>query len=139
MNTHNAKTRQKEITMETLIINGIEYVRKDAAPQLCKNPDGMPFAIVRCLNAGVHAGYVASRKDGVVTLIKSRRLWRWWSKATLSELAIEGPLRSKITEQKYGCVLPSLDLTESDVCEVIPCTEAAERAIIAVPVWQAAS
>lgn len=93
------------------------------------------FAIVRCRNAGVHAGEVISRNGGVLTLRNSRRLWRWWSKATLSELAQEGPV--KISENRYGCVLPSLDLTESDVCEVIPCTAAAKSAILAVPVWEA--
>lgn len=96
------------------------------------------FCIIRCRNAGVHAGTVVSRKGGVLTLKNSRRLWRWWSKATLSELAIEGPLQSKISEQRYGCVLPELALTESDVCEVIPCSSAAQKAIAAVPEWRAA-
>lgn len=95
------------------------------------------FCIVRCRNAGVHAGEVVSRKGGILTLRNSRRLWRWWSKATLSELAQEGPV--KAIENRYGCVLPLIDLTDSDVCEVIPCTTAARAAILAVPVWQAAS
>ena len=97
----------------------------------------LPFAIIRCRNAGVHAGEVVSRKGGVLKLKNSRRLWRWWSKATLSELSQEGPV--KVSENKYGCVIPEIDLTESDVCEVIPCTSAAKAAILAVPVWQAAS
>lgn len=96
-----------------------------------------PFVIVRCRNAGVHAGHLVSRKGGVVRLRDSRRLWRWWSAATLSELSQQGPV--KIGENKYGCVLPVLDLTESDVCEVIPCTEIARKAIAAVPVWRAQS
>ena len=96
-----------------------------------------PFCIVRCRNAGVHAGEVISRKGGVLTLRNSRRLWRWWSKATLSELSQFGPVNC--TENKYGCVLPHLELTESDVCEVIPCTQVAQAAIRAIPVWEAAS
>lgn len=91
------------------------------------------FAIVRCHNAGVHAGEVVSRKGGVVTLRGSRRLWRWWSKATLSELSQEGPI--KVGENRYGCVLPVLYLTESDVCEIIPCSAVARAAILAVPIW----
>ena len=101
-----------------------------------KTPKGQ-FCIVRCRNAGVHAGEVDSRKNGVVTLRNSRRLWRWWSKATLSELSQFGPV--KVAENKYGCVIPHLDLTESDVCEVIPCTPTAKAAILAVQVWEAAS
>lgn len=94
------------------------------------------FAIVRCRNAGVHAGEVVSRKGGVVTVKNSRRLWRWWSAATLSELSQQGPI--KISENNYGCVVPIIELTESDVCEIIPCSAKAKAAILAVPVWQAA-
>jgi len=94
------------------------------------------FAIVRCRNAGVHAGEVVSRKDGVLTLQKSRRLWRWWSAGSLSALAVEGPLKSKISEQKYAVMLPLLYLTESDVCEVIPCSVSAKNAILAIPEWR---
>ena len=91
------------------------------------------FAIVRCRNAGVHAGELVSRKGGIVTLRNSRRLWKWISRATLSELSQSGPVNP--TENKYGCIVPSLNLTESDVCEVIACSPAAEKAILAVPVW----
>lgn len=93
------------------------------------------FAIVRCRNAGVHAGEVVSRNNGIVTVKNSRRLWRWWSTATLSELSQDGPI--KISENKYGCVVPLIELTESDVCEIIPCSAKAKAAILAVPVWQA--
>ena len=94
------------------------------------------FAIVRCRNAGVHAGEVVSRKGGIVTLRNSRRLWKWISQATLSELSQSGPLRP--AENRYGCVVPSMDLTESDVCEVITCSQVAKKAILAVPEWGAA-
>jgi len=93
------------------------------------------FAIIRCRNAGVHAGEVISRKAGVLTLRNSRRLWYWISQATLSELSQTGPL--KPADNKYGCLLPIIHLTESDVCEVIPCTKLAREAILAVPVWVA--
>ena len=114
---------------DSITINGVEYVKK-------QEPSG-DFAIVRCRNAGVHAGFVVSRKDGVVTLSGSRRLWRWWSDATLSELAMSGPRKDKMGEQKYGVPLPILHLTESDVCEIIPATREAREAILSVPVWVA--
>jgi hypothetical protein len=94
-----------------------------------------PFCVVRCRNAGVHAGEVVLRRSGVVRLHNSRRLWGWISKATLSELAMFGPERPN--ENKYGCVLPTIDLTESDVCEVIRCTAAGRAGILAVPAWRA--
>ena len=117
---------------ETITINGVAYVRADS---VTKPETKGSFCVVRCRNAGVHAGTVVSREYGVIRLEDSRRLWRWVSKATLSELSQEGPITD--SENKYGAVLPVLDLTESDVCEVIPCTDTAKRKILAVPVWVA--
>lgn len=122
-----------DINNDTLTLNGVEYIRKDKALTV-PVPEGN-YSIVRCRNAGVHAGYVVKRENGIIYLENSRRLWRWWSKATLSELAMEGPLQSKMEHQKYGCVLPQLALMESDVCEMIPCTQAARIAIASVKVW----
>ena len=113
--------------METITVNGVEYVKKSTV----KEPQGN-YCIVRCKNAGVHAGYLVSRENGIVTLRDSRRLWRWWSKFTLSGLAVDGPLESKMSEQKYSCTIPLIELTESDVCEVIPCSDEAAAAIRAV-------
>jgi hypothetical protein len=110
-------TSEKEIT-----INGVTYVPKEES--FCKK-EGLSYCIVRCRNAGVHAGYLKSRENGVVTLLDSRRLWRWWSKFTLSGLATAGVLAGKEDECRFACVVAELQLTECDVCEVIPCTEKA--------------
>jgi hypothetical protein len=120
--------KQKEI--ETISINGVEYVKKSELPQV---PEVLgDYVIVRCRNAGVHAGYLDYRKDGVVRLKNSRRLWRWWSKFTLSGLAMCGVLAGKESEVRFACVLPVIDLTESDVCEVIYCTQTAKESIEAI-------
>jgi hypothetical protein len=116
----------QEIIMNEIEINGVTYVPKDS---LAKNTEGLDFCIVRCRNAGVHAGYVESRKDGVLTILDSRRLWRWWSKFTLSGLATAGVLKGKEAECKFSCVLPKLQISEHDVCEVIPCSEEARYSI----------
>lgn len=123
------------MTDTAITINGVEYIRKDSIKPV---PDvaGSTFVIVRCRNAGVHAGNLVSRDGNVLILENSRRLWRWWSKATLSELAMEGPVN--ISENRYGCILPSITLTVSDVCEVICCTLEAAKNILSVPVWEAA-
>jgi hypothetical protein len=117
----------KQDKIETISLNGREYVPKDSV-QSIPQPEG-DYVIVRCRNAGVHAGFLKFRKDGVIQLENSRRLWRWWSKFTLSGLAICGVLESKISEAKFACILPKIDLTESDVCEVIYCTEEARLSI----------
>ena len=118
----------------TIKIDDIEYIRIDQLPAIPK-PEG-DYVIVRCRNAGVHAGYLKSRKDGVMQLENSRRLWRWWSKFTLSGLATCGVLESKKSEVKFACVLPKIDLTESDVCEVIYCTKEARESIESIPEYK---
>lgn len=75
----------KQEKINSIMINDVEYVRKDqiiAVPQ----PEG-DCVILRCRNAGVHAGYLKSRENGIVLLENSRRLWHWWSKFSLSGLA----------------------------------------------------
>ena len=88
-----------------------------------------PYVILRCKGAGVHAGNLVSRTGTEATMINSRRLWRWWSRFTLSELAMEGP--SRPSECKFACVIPH-EIILRDVCEVIPCTSAGEDGINAV-------
>ena len=112
---------------QSITIDGLKYVREDSISNI-PQPEG-DYVIVRCRNAGVHAGYLAFRKDGVLRLENSRRLWRWWSKFTLSGLATCGVLKSKVNEVRFACVLPKLDLTNSDVCEVIYCTPEARKSI----------
>ena len=116
-----------DIQQETITINGAEYVRKDmvkSAPE----PDG-DYVIVRCRNAWVHAGVLKSRNSDVLELVNSRRLWRWWSKFTLSGLAIDGVLAGKESECRFSCVVPRIVLTCSDVAEVIDCTTKARKSI----------
>lgn len=79
--------------------------------------------IVRCRDAGVHFGYLAAPVvDGsrTVHLTRARRMWRWYSGATLSEAAVTGidPTKSRIAVE-----VPEITLL--DACEVIPCTPVA--------------
>jgi len=116
---------------KTMMIDDVKYIREDAVNEV-PQPEGK-YVIVRCRNAGVHSGYLKERKNGVVKLENSRRLWWWWSKFSLSGLATCGVLESKKSEVKFTCVLPWIDLTESDVCEVIPCTKEARESIESIP------
>ena len=116
-----------EVDKNSVFISGVEYVPKSevkAIPQ----PEG-DYVIVRCRNAGVHAGYLKSRDANILKLENSRRLYRWWSKFSLSGLATCGVLESKKSEVMFACVLPKIELTASDVCEVIHCTEEARKSI----------
>ena len=116
---------------KTISINDVEYIRKDSIQQVPEVSGD--YVIVRCRNAGVHAGYLESQ-DGVTVVLKnSRRLWRWWSKFTLSGLAMSGILKGKESECKFACVLPLITLMTHDVCEIIPCTEEAKKSVESQP------
>ena len=46
--------------------------------------------LVRTYSAGVHFGYLVSRKGQEVVLAGSRRIWYWKGANTLSEIALHG-------------------------------------------------
>ena len=69
---------------QTVVIGGVKYAPATELPESNK-----PYCIIRCHDAGVHAGFLEHRDGREVTLTHSRRLWRWWGE-TLSGLAING-------------------------------------------------
>ena len=111
-------------TPKTIKIDNVEYVRKDDLARLADPVDGLRYCIVRCSAAGVHAGFVKERNGQEVTLLRSRRLWRWWGK-TLSGLATEGSFAPE--KCKYANEIP--EITVLDACEIIPCSDAGMRSI----------
>jgi len=95
-------------------------------------PEPGTYCIFRCTGAGVHAGILVSRNHDEARIRDSRRLWHWWSRFTLSALALEGPRADKIGECQFAAAIPhEIDLI--GVCEVIPCTPVAEAGVRAVP------
>ena len=90
------------------------------------------YCMVRTYSAGVFAGTIAKRDGKEVLLKDARRIWYWAGAATLSQLATEGTKKPK--ECKFPRPVPEVLLTE--VIEIIPITEAAQKSISEVPVWQ---
>ena len=73
------------------------------------------YVIVRCRDAGVHAGYLVSYEGREVVLSRSRRLWYWKAAKghTLSAVAEYGiTSESKIPAEVKTIVLP-------EACEII--------------------
>ena len=123
---------EKEINMNKELATIEIYVRKsDAQPVMAANTEGLPYVIVRCRNAGVHAGYMVSRDSETLVLTHARRLWRWHGR-TLSGLAIEGT--DNVDMCKFGDPI-DVTLNGTDWCEIIPCTETARESIEGVPLW----
>jgi hypothetical protein len=83
------------------------------------------YVIVRCRDAGVHAGVLESRAGRECVLTESRRLWYWkpargkWLSAVANHGLHED---SKISEP-----VARIALTED--CELIQCSVNAERSI----------
>ena len=89
--------------------------------------------IVRTEHAGVFYGVVTEMEGQTVEVRNCRRIWYWDGAASLSELAETGPKKPRSC--KFSVAVSSLVVM--GVKEVIPCTEAASKAIEEVPVWRA--
>ncbi len=90
------------------------------------------YVLVRCRDAGVHAGWLVSHSGRECVLRDSRRLWRWKpaNGATfLSGVATQG---LDYEESKVGAPI-NIHLTEN--CEIAECTAVAEKSIENAPVY----
>lgn len=119
--------------METININGEEYVKKSELDNIQSNVmaekvDGLEYVCIRTYSAGVHCGYLKERNGKEVELVNARRIWRWSGAFTLSELSTNGV--EKPDECKFSCTVPHIYLTEA--IEIIPMTDKAEKSIKAV-------
>lgn len=113
--------------MKTVIIDGVEYIKKTDAniSALSVNTEGLSYVCIRTYSAGVHCGYLKERNGKEVELVSARRIWKWAGAFTLSEFATKGV--TKPNECKFSCVVPTLYLTEA--IEIIPMTEEAANSV----------
>lgn len=88
--------------------------------------------MVRTFSAGVFAGYIESRNGKEAVLRNARRIWQWAGAASLSQLATDGT--SAPNNCKFPIPVDKVILTE--VIEIIPITEKAQKSIQGVPVWK---
>ena len=95
------------------------------------------YVIARCIDAGVHAGYVVSTNAHHTVLRDSRRIWYWTGAASLSEIAVYGLNPGKASESRIAAVVPLLRLRDSDICELIVCLPAGRKSVEGVPEWRA--
>ena len=95
-----------------------------------KNYEGK-YCVIRGDRSGVFAGNVEERNGQEIIIKNCRRLWYWDGACSISELAVNGT--SKPKNCKFTLTVDELELT--DVIEIIPCTEKAEKSIKEVSVW----
>ncbi len=92
--------------------------------------------IIRAKSAGVFFGTVKEVNDTAagreVVLNNSRRIWRWYGAASISQLAMEG------TKEPDRCMFTVTVPEHSviQVIEIIPCTDEAVKSIESVKVWR---
>lgn len=87
------------------------------------------YVIVRCRDAGVHAGILVRHSGRECVLNEARRLWYWKAEnaaAFLSGVATEGLHR----DSKVGAPV-TVHLTEN--CEIIQCSKDAQASIERAP------
>lgn len=117
---------------ETIKIDEVEYIRKDAVHKQAEKRDGMKYQIVRTYSAGVFAGYVESRTGQEVIMRDARRIWYWAGAASLSQLAIDGT--SKPGECKFPEAVDRVELFQ--VIEILDVTAKAKNSIEGVAIWR---
>jgi hypothetical protein len=84
------------------------------------------YVIVRCRDAGVHAGVLKSTDGRACVLTEARRLWYWkvtGSGDFLNAIALSGVHK----DSKLSAPVEIMALTEN--CEIIACTTDAEKSI----------
>ncbi len=79
----------------------------------------LPAVIVRTYSAGVHFGYLSSRKGKEVHLLRSRRIWSWKGAKTLSEIATAG------VDKNGSRIAAPVSVILTEAIEIIACTDAA--------------
>ena len=125
---------KKENKMDTVTINGVEYVRKDSVKNEAQTLDGKPFVIVRSTTASPFFGYLESEDlvNKTATLVNARRIYEWYGAATLSQLAESG------TSKPDKCKFPApVKVRVSNVHELYYATEEARVNLESVKVWKA--
>ena len=118
---------------KTMMINDIEYIRKEDAVKMADSVDGMKYSVIRTYSAGVHIGYFkefAKNNPQQTTLLNSRRLHGWNGACSLSQVALDGVAEGS----RIAMEVPEIILT--DVIEVIPCSEKAAEFFKVAKAWK---
>lgn len=91
------------------------------------------YVVVRCRDAGVHAGILAAKDGRECTLTASRRLWYWKpanKAAFLSGVAVEG------LDHKTSKIGAPVDIVLTENCEIIACSDKAASSIAECPNYE---
>lgn len=86
------------------------------------------FVVVRCRDAGVHAGVLEAHNGRECVLTEARRLWYWKVNKGPTGDFLNGIVLAGVNKgSKLSAPVPRIHLTEN--CEIIECTADAEASI----------
>ena len=122
--------------MTEININNELYVLKSSIKKTeIAEENNMSFVIIRTYSAGVHMGYLKSKKyttaGTIVELVKTRRIWYWAGAMSISQLALEGT--KKPEDCKFSVEIPSVELT---AIEIVLVTKEAFKNLTSVKIWK---
>ena len=89
------------------------------------------YVIVRGDSSGVFAGVLEAQDGREVDLSECRRLWYWFGACSISDIALIGTTNPG--DCKFCAPVESIRIT--DVIEIIPATDKAEKVIRGVKPW----
>lgn len=115
-----------EMDFYSMTLGDIKRIAAAFGEEKTESPFIGKYVIVRCRDAGVHAGVLVSASGRNCVLKDARRLWYWKpanGAAFLSGVASEG----LDSESKIGCPV-GIELTEN--CEIIMCSSSAQKSIM---------
>lgn len=104
----------------SIMIDNIEYVRKDLVNQGPDELNGLKYAIVLSRNQGVVAGYIKSIHGQTVEILRARQLWRWDSTFILQDMAENGvryPENCKFSKEL------SQPMIMTEACGILYCSK----------------
>lgn len=90
------------------------------------------YVIVRGNRSGIFAGTLAGMERGLTWLTNCRRLWYWDGAASDFQIATDGTKRPDNCQ--FTVTVAEIILT--DVIEIIPATETAEKRIKEIKEWK---
>lgn len=90
------------------------------------------YVIVRGNRSGIFAGTLADMERGLTWLTDCRRLWYWDGAASDFQIATDGTKRPDNCQ--FTVTVAEIILT--DVIEIIPATETAEKRIKEIKEWK---
>lgn len=90
------------------------------------------YVIVRGNRSGIFAGTLSGRERGLTWLTNCRRLWYWDGAASDFQIATDGTKRPDNCQ--FTVTVAEIILT--DVIEIIPATETAEKRIKEIKEWK---